>query len=192
MNIIDRFHVWRRKLRWNKQYRSGRWETLRNDTENIRYQQIIADIKTFGKKYPSILDLGSGEGVLNEKLQPEDYSYFLGIDFSTVSIKKASEKKFPKSKFIVADLHNYKPDQNFDVIIFNEAFYYIHASEKENVLFRIINSLNSNGIIITSMYREGGGSWGYFDRDPLKKLNFTTVRTPIDKTYWKIGVYKKV
>ena len=88
-------------------------------------------------------------------------------------------------------MHTYKPNEKFDVIVFNEAFYYIHNSEKENVLNTMIDSLNPNGIIITSIYREGIGCWEYFNNPALKQLDFTTVKTSEAKTYWKIGVYKK-
>jgi trans-aconitate methyltransferase len=192
MNILDKFHNWRRKMRWNKQYRGGRWESLKRDIEHARYTKIIDLIKTHGASNPSILDLGSGEGVLNEKLNGFNFSYFLGIDFSSVSIKKANAKKFPNSEFEVADLHFFKPKKTFDIIIFNEAFYYIHNAKKEDVLKTMINHLNPGGILITSIYREGPGCWEYFDRATLKQLDFVTVKTKEEKTYWKIGAYKKL
>lgn len=188
MNLLDKFHNWRRKLRWNKQYRRGRWDNLRKPIEAGRYTTIIEFIKSYGKSKPSILDLGAGEGVLNEYLSPKDYSYFLGVDFSSVSIEKAKTRNFVKAEFLTADIHTYSPHQKFDVIIFNEAFYYVHESEKQNVLDRMLSHLADNGILIVSIYREGIGCWEYFDK--LKQLNFKTVKTNEEKTYWKIGVYK--
>lgn len=189
MNILDKFHNWRRKLRWNKQYRKGRWDNLRNPIEADRYKTIINFITTHATKNPSILDLGAGEGVLNEYLDADLFSYFLGMDFSDVSIQKAKTKKFPKAEFVTADIHNYTPNQKFDVIIFNEAFYYVHNSEKQNVLDRMLDHLNDNGILIVSIYREGVGCWEYFEK--LQQLDFTVVKTDEEKTYWKIGAYKK-
>lgn len=57
------------------------------------------------------MDLGSGEGVLNEYLAANSYQYFLGVDFSKVSIEKAKIKQFPHSEFMSADIHNYKPSK---------------------------------------------------------------------------------
>ncbi len=188
MNLLDKFHNWRRKLRWNKQYRKGRWDNLRNPIESERYYTIMKFIELHGKSQPSILDLGAGEGVLNEYLDAKIFSYFLGMDFSDVSIQKAKARKFPKAEFVTADIHNYTPSQKFDVIIFNEAFYYVHESEKQNVLDRMLAHLTADGILIVSIYREGVGCWEYFDK--LQKLDFTTVTTDQEKTYWKIGVYK--
>ena len=104
MNILDKFHHWRRRRRWNKQYRTGRWESLKSDIEAPRYEKIKEFIQTYGPKNPSILDLGCGDGVLTEKLQGMEYQFFKGIDFSKVSIEKAQEKAFPKAVFQNTDI----------------------------------------------------------------------------------------
>jgi len=189
MNIIDKFHNWRRKQRWNRQYKSGRWNNLKKPIEASRYKTIIDFISKYAKQQPSILDLGSGEGVLNEYLDVNAYAFFLGMDFSKVSIEKAKTKQFPNSEFISADLHYFTPPKTFDVIIFNEAFYYIHDSEKSNVLQRILKHLNEDGILIVSIYREGTSCWEHFN--DLVRLDHKVVKTEDENTYWNIGVYKK-
>lgn len=192
MNLLDKFHNWRRKQRWNRQYKQGRWQSLRSEKEALRYQKIIEYINRFSPKNPSILDIGCGDGLLTERMNPEDYSYFLGLDFSKESIKIASEKNLPKAEFLAADAVKFQTKQDFGVIVFNEAFYYIHETEKQNVLDRMLKSLTKDGIIITSIYREGHGCWEYFKEDKrLKELDFTTVKTDEELRYWKIGVYKK-
>ena len=113
------------------------------------------------------------------------------MDFSSESIKQANEKKLDKAVFKVANLHYFKPEQKYNVIVFNEAFYYVHDSEKANVLQIMMNALIENGIIINSIYREGAGSWEYFKIEALQQIDFKTVTTSEAKTYWKIGVYKK-
>jgi len=193
MNIIDKFHNWRRKQRWNKQYKKGRWDNLKNDRERVRYKTIVDYIGKHGKSNSDILALGCGEGILLENLQGKDFNFFYGMDFSSVSIKKANNKQLDKSKFVCADIHTFTPEANYDVIVFNEAFYYIHETEKANVLKTVLSHLNDNGILVISIYREGLGCWEYFDDNPqLKKLDFETVTTDEDKTYWKIGAYRKL
>lgn len=189
MNIIDKFHNWRRKHRWNRQYKKGRWNSLKKPIEASRYQTIKDYIHTYAKNNPSILDLGSGEGVLNEYLETNSYTYFLGMDFSKISIEKAKAKQFLNSEFIFADIHFYTPNRKFDVIIFNEAFYYVNDSEKENVLQRMLGHLEKNGVLIVSIYREGTSCWEYFKN--LELLNHKVVTTNEKNRYWKIGVYKK-
>src|SRR5690606_38738258 len=118
------------------------------------------------------------------------YSSVLGMDFSSVSIASASRLPLENASFICADIHTFVPKKTFDVIVFNEVFYYIHDSEKQRVLDRMVDSLNAHGIIVTSLYREGSDCWKYFDRN-MTQLHFVTITTDNDKTYWKIGVYKK-
>jgi len=191
MNIIDKFHNWRRKQRWNKQYKSGRWKNLRSDKERERYSTIIEFIAKHGNSNPSVLDLGCGEGILCERMKNESYIEFVGMDFSSESIKQAVAKNLEKAVFKVADLHYFKPEKKYDVIVFNEAFYYVHDSEKAKVLQIMMDALTENGIIINSIYREGAGSWEYFKIETLQQIDFKTVTTSEAKTYWKIGVYKK-
>lgn len=190
MNLIDKFHNWRRKLRWNKQYKSGKWDGLKSDIETIRYQTIIDYISQFGITNPSILDLGCGEGILCERLKNSDYSRFLGMDFSSVSTEKASKKSFKNAEFICTDIHQFLPTQKYDVIVFNEVFYYIHAAEKEKVLQTIMESLQPDGIIICSMFRNHKSDWIFFD-SALTTLAFETVKSAEENKFWQIGVYKK-
>lgn len=192
MNLLDKFHQWRRKRRWNKQYKKGRWDSLQSEKELKRYQKIVSFIIEFGPANPAILDIGCGDGVLNERLGNIAFEHFVGVDFSKVSIAKAKARNFPKSEFIAADAIRFRPQRTFDVIVFNEAFYYIHESEKQNVLNRMIDHLNPEGILIISIYREGIGCWEYFQENTkLKELAFTSVVTDEALRYWKIGVYAK-
>lgn len=70
-------------------------------------------------------------------------------------------------------------------------FYYIPDSEKVRVLNLVFSTLNENGIILTSILREGIGVWKYFKRNlRLKETDFITIKTKKKTTYWKIGVYK--
>jgi hypothetical protein len=55
----------------------------------------------------------------------------------------------------------------------------------------MIESLNENGILIVSIFKEGNSCWEFFDNDNLKQLEFTTVKTKESDIFWKIGVYTK-
>ena len=190
MNWLDRFHHWRRRRRWNKQYRKGRWKSLQNEREAIRYYQIVEFFKKYGPKNPSILDIGCGDGVLNRRMEGFEFKDFTGVDFSSESIRQAKTYNYPKTTFVTADAIEYQPRQNFDIIIFNEAFYYIPDSKKPEVMDRMLSHLNPNGLMIVSIFREGIGCWEYFKEDErLTELDFITVNTDKETTYWKIGAY---
>ena len=193
MNLLDKFHHWRRKRRWNKQYKSGRWESLKSDLEAARYYQILDYLKSHAPKNPAILDIGCGDGVLNQRINDYEFDYFLGVDFSEVSIQKAKANNYPKAEFLAKDVLQFKPKRNFDVIVFNEAFYYIPQAERTRVLNLMMDHLTPEGIIITSIFREGTNCWEFFkENTKLKELAFTTVTTKKETTYWKIGAYAKV
>ena len=124
LTFIESLKNWKRKLRWDRQYKSEKWNYLFENEEEPRYNGIINAISKYIEN-PKLLDLGAGEGVLRFKLKEQNslLKYYCGVDFSQVSIKKAKKFNFDNSKFVVADLHYYTPDQNYDAIIFNEAFY---------------------------------------------------------------------
>lgn len=192
-SLIARFKHWKRKIRWNRQYKKGKWAYLTNSREDLRYQKIIEYIRLYGSKQPVILDLGSGEAILNSKLDPNQYLKYYNVDYSDVSIKIANRKNLVNAENVVADIHTYNPDLNFDIIIFNEAFYYVNNDLKVDVLNRFVDKLKPNGILIISIYKEGLGCWNLFDEsEKLKQLNFETVNTDREQTYWKVGAYQKV
>lgn len=191
LSLKDRFHHWRRKMRWNRQYKKGKWDYLNNDREHLRYQQIVDYINKYSLKTPTILDLGAGEAVLNTKFSPEDYTHFYNVDFSKASIQNAKAKNLSKSTSLVADIHTFNPDQTYDVIVFNEAYYYVHDMLRQDVLSRFIKKLNPNGLLIVSIYREGLDCWEVINANPnLEKTEFNIVKTDREQTYWKVGAYR--
>ena len=148
-------------------------------------------MKQFGPANPTILDMGCGDGVLNKRMDDFEFSYFQGVDFSKVSIEKAEASNYPKAQFTCADAIAYVPDRNYDIIVFNEVFYYIPNSEKDRVLDLMLEHLNPGGLMIVSIFREGIGCWEYFKDDPrFAELVFDTVTTDKESTYWKIGAYR--
>lgn len=192
LTFLESLKNWKRKLRWDRQYKSGKWNYLFENEEEPRYNGIINAITKYTEN-PKLLDLGAGEGVLRFKLKEQKSSlkYYCGVDFSKVSIKKAKKFNFDNSKFVVADLHYYTPEENYDAIIFNEAFYYINHKLKSDVLERVLSKLNTNGILIVSIFKEGEGCWEFFNHVDLKPLEFKKIESSKENRYWKLGVYRK-
>lgn len=191
LSLIDRFHHWRRKNRWNRQYKKGKWDYLNNDREDLRYQKIVEFISKYASKNPTILDLGAGEAVLNGKFDKNSYSHFYNVDFSKNSIDKAKQKQLPNSTSLVADIHNYNPNKTYDVIVFNKAYYYVHHNLKKEVLNRFISKLKPNGLLVVSIYKEGLDCWEIIDANTsIEKLDFNKVETDREQTYWKVGAYR--
>ncbi|MDC8003441.1 class I SAM-dependent methyltransferase [Aureisphaera galaxeae] len=191
MKFKDRFRHWKRKMKFNSQYLRGKWDKLGGEKERVRYEQIDNYLQRFQPK--SILDLGCGDGVLNRRLTYDGFESFLGVDYAEVSVKMAKKQNFPKSDFETHDLLNFKPKEIYDAIILNEAFYYIHDSERTRVLNNILSGLHENGILIVSIFREGATCWEYFKENPkLKEEAFEVVHSTTDDTYWKVGAYSQL
>jgi 2-polyprenyl-3-methyl-5-hydroxy-6-metoxy-1,4-benzoquinol methylase len=189
MNLKDRFKHWKRKIKFNSQYKRGKWAKLASEHESVRYKQINEYLEEYKPK--TILDLGCGDGVLNRRMIYDGYDYFLGIDYAKVSINQAKAQNFQKAEFETHDLLDFKPSQKFDAIILNEAFYYIHDSRRSDVVTTILDHLSNDGVLIVSIFREGNTCWEYFKDNPkLKEVSFNTVHSKAGTTYWKVGLYQ--
>ena len=101
LTFIESLKNWKRKLRWDRQYKSEKWNYLFENEEEPRYNGIINAISKYIEN-PKLLDLGAGEGVLRFKLKEQNsiLEHYCGVDFSQVSIKKAKKFNFNNSKFL--------------------------------------------------------------------------------------------
>lgn len=97
----------------------------------------------------SILDLGCGQGFLLQRLQPLDYSRYVGIDFSRAAIDKATDLRLPKATFATADIDAYAPTEMFDTIVFTESLYYL--ANPSRTVERYVRYLDEHGILLVSM-----------------------------------------
>jgi 2-polyprenyl-3-methyl-5-hydroxy-6-metoxy-1,4-benzoquinol methylase len=119
--------------------------------ELARYSIIAGYIQFLARK-GRVLDVGCGEGLLAQRLCPNAYASYLGIDLSAVAIDRANQKKDARecrSDFLVADVETFAGDGTFDVIVFNECLYYLSAPVE--TLRRYEQFLAENGTMIVSM-----------------------------------------
>jgi 2-polyprenyl-3-methyl-5-hydroxy-6-metoxy-1,4-benzoquinol methylase len=128
--------------RWDYKYENGDWKWLREVSELAHYS-ILAGYFQYLKKGGSILEIGCGEGLLQERITPFQYSKYMGIDLSEAAIKIASVKEDKKTTFIAADMAKYIPDGSYDAIIFNESLYYVMNLNPHGV-FILSNFLNQD------------------------------------------------
>jgi 2-polyprenyl-3-methyl-5-hydroxy-6-metoxy-1,4-benzoquinol methylase len=135
---------------WESQYRSGFWDYLSNREEVSRYSVIVGYIQYF-KPAHSILDIGCGAGILQERLGSCGYTRYVGLDLSEAAIEQAQRRVDAKTLFIHGDADAYMPLERFDIIIFNESLHYFdHPLES---FARYTPFLKENGLIITSLFR---------------------------------------
>jgi 2-polyprenyl-3-methyl-5-hydroxy-6-metoxy-1,4-benzoquinol methylase len=134
---------------WDSQYMSGYWKYMQDLDELPRYS-IIAGYFQSLKLRGSILDVGCGEGILEQRLGSFNYSKYVGIDISEAAITQAAAKKSEKALFICHNALDYVPTELFDAIVFNETLYYFEYPLE--VVRKYTKYLNEDGIFLTGMY----------------------------------------
>jgi len=164
---------------------------MRQLDELARYSIIVGYLQ-YLKCGGSVLDVGCGEGVLQEKLGPRTYCRYVGIDISSEAIGQASHKEDEKTSFVCADVNNYVPTESFDAIVLNEILYYLDDPLK--VLKRYEGYLKEDGIFIISMFvsRKTTLCWqkletAYHFVDETKSTNKRTARSWICRVWSASG-----
>jgi SAM-dependent methyltransferase len=135
---------------WDAEWKAGSWNYMDSVPIERARLAIIGDILIpfYSSKNASILDVGCGTGTLLDFLPSRQRPLYLGIDVSNEAIDKARKMR-RKAKFEVAVAHEYKPKQNFDVIIFSEMLYYV---DFQTLLIQYEKYLSPKGIIISSLF----------------------------------------
>ncbi len=178
------------QYKFNQQFGDGTWDGLRDVAELGRYS-IITGYTTFFCKQPRILDLGCGEGILQQKYAPGSYLHYTGIDFSDVAIANAQQLANQTTEFITGDLNKLNIAGSYDTIIYNESIYYL--KDPKAAIQALFPHLNENGIIIFSIVDKHGK----VQTDLWNEIN--TVLNLVDSTRvynnqghsWTIQVYKR-
>lgn len=147
----------------NQQYQDGRWDYLEDLPELERYSVIVGYCHYF---FPEghYLDIGCGEGVLQQRLSVLPYSRYRGLDLSEVAIEKARRLEDKRTSFVAADAETYTDESSYDVIIFNECLYYFPDSMK--IMKHYQQFLKPGGIFVVSMYQDEDASlhWKVLER----------------------------
>jgi len=115
-----------RKMRGGREkmdsdYAHGKWDYLRGIDELGRFS-ILVGYCHFLKPGGRILEIGCGEGILQERLDPARYSRFVGVDVSAEAVQRARPDE--KTTFVCADAAVWEPGETFDLIVFNECLEY--------------------------------------------------------------------
>jgi 2-polyprenyl-3-methyl-5-hydroxy-6-metoxy-1,4-benzoquinol methylase len=144
------------KESWNKEYNRGSWNYLETIPIERARNALIAIFCDSYAKNGSILDVGSGEGVLSDFLNKQQKRKYVGIDISSSAIKIGIEKR-PKLKFHVSTAEDFTTSTRFGTIIFNEVLYY---TDHNLILQKYLKFLNPDGLIIISVWFKEKGA-GY-------------------------------
>lgn len=112
-----------KERRWNREFAEGKWQWLHGLDELAHHGVLAAYICTC-KPNARVLDVGCGTGTLFDQLRGGFASY-VGIDYAEPVKQAAATRTSEKSTFIAADMNEFTPQGQFDVIVFNESIYYL-------------------------------------------------------------------
>jgi 2-polyprenyl-3-methyl-5-hydroxy-6-metoxy-1,4-benzoquinol methylase len=131
-------------------YAHGKWDYLRGLGELGRFS-ILVGYCHFLKPGGRILEIGCGEGILQERLDPARYSRYVGVDVSAEAIQRAAGNE--KTTFVCADATVWQPteeEKTFDLIVFNECLEYF--DDPLAVVRRYEPALAPGGTFLVSMF----------------------------------------
>jgi SAM-dependent methyltransferase len=162
--LAERIHAWElatgrgdapvAKEVWEEQYRQGGWDFMRRFDELARYS-VIAGYLHHLQPGGSVLDVGSGEGLLADHLRPFGYSRYLGVDLSEAAIRQAASRTDAATSFAAADAESYIPPdiplERWDAIVFNECVYYFN--DPVGTVGRYEAFLADGGVFVVSTFR---------------------------------------
>ena len=118
-----------RKMRGGREkmdsdYAHGKWDYLRGIGELGRFS-ILVGYCHFLKPGGRILEIGCGEGILQERLDRTRYSRYVGVDVSAEAVDRATARGGDdRTTFVCADAALWQPEETFDLIVFNECLEY--------------------------------------------------------------------
>jgi SAM-dependent methyltransferase len=135
---------------WEEQYRRGGWTFMRGLDELARYSVIAGYLHAL-KPGGSVLDVGSGEGLLGDHLRPWGYARYHGIDLSEAAIAQAAPRADERTTFAAADAETYQPPGTFDAVVFNECVYYFN--DPVGSVRRYEPFLEAGGCFVVSTFR---------------------------------------
>lgn len=166
-----------------KRYAAGQWAFLRNTTEAHRYSIIIGCGDYFKSKDRKVLDIGCGEGVLQKRM---DYSKYVGVDLNSKAISQAKSRENSTTRFVLSTAEEFVPDDQFDIIVFNESLYYV--SDPLAVFNKYRAFLADDGIIIVSMFKSNLGKtiWEKILRTEMVELTAATISNEMSFSYIKV------
>ncbi|MGG3915286.1 class I SAM-dependent methyltransferase [Rossellomorea vietnamensis] len=128
--------------------------------ERFAFPKVQKAIKKYNAD--SILDLGCGEGGYVKRIG-ERYpdKKMVGIEIHEAVAKAAEEslKDFENIDIHCGDLHEYEPEQRFDMIMANNLFHYIDPSERLEFFEKASAWLGSEGVffVLTPMQKSKHG-----------------------------------
>jgi SAM-dependent methyltransferase len=121
----------------------------------ILHDRILHQIRDrFGLPVPNlkILDAACGTGGLLSYLREKGYSNLVGFDYSRHAIEFSQERGLDVGFGDLKKVEDFRPAERYDVIICNDALYFLTDEEIEKTLAVFRNRLSENGLILINIH----------------------------------------
>jgi 2-polyprenyl-3-methyl-5-hydroxy-6-metoxy-1,4-benzoquinol methylase len=143
--ILRRLGPLGRRVAWNREFRNG---AHFSGARSPVLLNIVKD-RCHGKR---IVELACGDGSLARAIQSFAWLSYDGFDISSVAIQQARASSVRGQKFHVLDMESWMPQENFDVLIIEEAINYLFPAAQIALLNRAFERAGPEGIAIITMH----------------------------------------
>jgi SAM-dependent methyltransferase len=169
----------------NTEQAANGWARLRDVSELGRYSVIQGFVHHYAAQ-GSILDVGCGDGILQERLS---YDRYLGIELFQEAVQRAAVRGDARTRFMQADAATFAPEEKFDAIVWNECLYYL--KNPVEAVERYLGYLRPNGVVIVSMFYQTYATRRLFRQLDQRAARVASVRLINDEgTSWLVNAYQ--
>jgi 2-polyprenyl-3-methyl-5-hydroxy-6-metoxy-1,4-benzoquinol methylase len=175
---------------WDAQYAGDYGDRLGSINE-VTHHMVIVGYLAYGKKEPTILDVGCGQGRLLQLLADFGFTSYLGVDWSGQAIEYAESLSIPHTRFEIANMDHWDTTERFDAVVLNESLYY-SATDPRVMFERAIGWLAEDGIIVVSMFRNFGSRyiWSRLQSDGVEQLAACAVKDGTTRKVWDVKAWR--
>lgn len=109
-------------------------------------------------KEVSIIDVGGGDGFLVDELLKIGYTNITVLDISENAIKRAKERlgtKADRVTWIVSDITNFKPKQQYDIWHDRAVFHFLITEEQQNAYAKNVEESVADYLLLATFSDEG-------------------------------------
>src|ERR1700743_2361080 len=113
---LQKLMIGKTRFRWDTEYATGAWDYL-GASQHLNYATLLGFLQKYAH-HSTILEVGCGEGILQQRMPIGAYSKYLGIDVSKVAISKAATANNSSTEYRQADMERFIPQEKYHLIIF--------------------------------------------------------------------------
>jgi trans-aconitate methyltransferase len=143
--ILRRFGPLGKRIAWNREFRNG---AHFSGSRSAALLGLIRD-RCDGKR---IVELACGDGSLACAIQDYGWAAYDGFDIAAEAVAQAQAYSRSDMRFHVQDMEGWKPSEPFDLLIIEEALYYLSAAAQRELLDRAFAAITPEGAAILALH----------------------------------------